>query len=51
MRFLLDENFPKSAIRFLEGEGHEAYDFRGGSEEGIADTEVFQKAQSSARSS
>lgn len=28
MRFLLDENFPKSVISLLEGMGHEVGDFR-----------------------
>jgi Domain of unknown function (DUF5615) len=45
MRFLLDENFPKAAVSLLDAAGHEAFDFRGTGEEGMADSEVFQKAQ------
>ena len=45
MRFLLDENFPKAALGFLRGSGHEAFDFRGTDDEGIEDSMVFQKAQ------
>jgi len=28
MKFLRDENFPKTAVAFLERAGHEAFDFR-----------------------
>jgi predicted nuclease of predicted toxin-antitoxin system len=45
MRFLLDENFPKAAVAFLEGAGHEVFDFRGTREEGIEDSLLFRKAQ------
>jgi predicted nuclease of predicted toxin-antitoxin system len=45
MKFLLDENFPKAAIPFLEAAGHDVFDFRGTGDEGIDDSEVFQKAQ------
>jgi predicted nuclease of predicted toxin-antitoxin system len=45
MKFLLDENFPKAAISFLEGAGHDVFDFRGTGEEGIEDSKVFRKAQ------
>lgn len=45
MKFLLDENFPKAAVAFLESAGHEVFDFRGSGDEGIDDSEVFQKAQ------
>jgi predicted nuclease of predicted toxin-antitoxin system len=45
MKFLLDENFPKAAIALLQGAGHEVFDFRGSGDEGMADSEVFQKAQ------
>jgi len=46
MKFLLDENFPKAAVALLESAGHEVFDFRGSGDEGIEDSEVFQKAQS-----
>lgn len=46
MRFLLDENFPKAAIGFLESKGHEAFDVRGTAKEGIPDSELFRLAQS-----
>lgn len=46
MRFLLDENFPKSAKDALSASGHEVFDFRGTSEEGMDDPLVFKKAQS-----
>jgi len=45
MKFLLDENFPKAAITFLQAAGHDVFDFRGTGDEGIDDSEVFQKAQ------
>lgn len=45
MRFLLDENFPKAAISFLEQDGHEVFDFRGSPEQGMKDVQVFEKAQ------
>ncbi|MCW1925085.1 DUF5615 family PIN-like protein [Luteolibacter arcticus] len=45
MRFLLDENFPNSAVGFLEALAHEAHDFRGTAEEGMEDGGVFAKAQ------
>lgn len=45
MRFLLDENFPKTAgIRLIEM-GHEVFDFRGTTDEGIDDLALFRKAQ------
>jgi predicted nuclease of predicted toxin-antitoxin system len=45
MKFLLDENFPKAAIAFLEAAGHQVFDFRGTGDEGIEDSEVFRKAR------
>jgi predicted nuclease of predicted toxin-antitoxin system len=45
MKFLLDENFPKAAVAWLESSGHEVSDFRGSGHEGMDDSEVFQKAQ------
>lgn len=45
MKFLLDENFPKAAVDSLTSSGHEAIDFRGTAEEGMDDSEVFQKAR------
>jgi len=44
MKFLLDENFPKSAITFLEQLGHECHDIRGSSLEGCSDAEVVREA-------
>jgi hypothetical protein len=35
MKFLLDENFPKAAIAFLESAGHQVFDFRRTGDEGI----------------
>jgi predicted nuclease of predicted toxin-antitoxin system len=45
MRFLLDENVPKAAAGVLEQKGHEVFDFRGTSDEGMEDPSVFAKAQ------
>ena len=45
MRFLLDKNFPKAAAGLLHNAGHEVFDLRGTSNEGIDDGIVFQKAQ------
>lgn len=42
MRFLLDENFPKSAGELLDSLGHEVIDFRNEGEIGADDTEVVQ---------
>lgn len=46
MKFLLDENFPKAATAILTAKGHEVFDFRGTPDEGMADSEVFLRAQS-----
>ena len=46
MKFLLDENFPKAAIDFLEIRGHEALDFRGSADQVMKDDAVFTMAQS-----
>lgn len=35
MKFFLDENFPKSAERYLVSRGHTVFDIRGSSDEGI----------------
>ncbi len=45
MNFLLDENFPKSSVAFLQDQGHTVFDYRGTSEEGADDARVFQLAQ------
>lgn len=45
MIFLLDENFPKAAEEFLKPLGHECFDFRGTSSEGIDDDQVVQLAK------
>ena len=44
MKFLLDENFPKTAAGILEELGHEVFDFRVLGEEGAADSEVMRVA-------
>lgn len=46
MTFLLDENFPKAARRFLEERSHVVPDFREIGEEGAADSAVFKLADS-----
>lgn len=45
MRFLLDENFPKSARSLLEARGHEVLDFRIEGRAGAPDTEVIALAK------
>ena len=45
MNFFLDENFPKSAIQWLNDRGHTAIDLRGTPDEGIPDSELFCRAQ------
>lgn len=47
MKFLLDENFPRAAIDFLEARGHEVLDFRGTADQGMKDDAVFTRAQRS----
>lgn len=44
MKFLLDENFPKSATRLLLDLGHEVIDFRQAGKPGDDDSAVFQMA-------
>jgi predicted nuclease of predicted toxin-antitoxin system len=46
MTFLLDENFPKAARRFLEERSHVVLDSREIGDEGAADSEVFKLADS-----
>jgi predicted nuclease of predicted toxin-antitoxin system len=46
MRFLLDENFPKAAVEMIVSLGHEVFDFRGTTEQGMDDESVFARAQS-----
>lgn len=48
MKFLLDENFPKSARKLLQSEGHDVWDVRGTPQEGAADADVFAEAQNKA---
>jgi predicted nuclease of predicted toxin-antitoxin system len=45
MKFLLDENFPKTAKSYLEHLGHHVFDFRGTAEEGADDFRLFDLAQ------
>ncbi len=45
MRFFLDENFPKSAEKYLASRGHTVFDIRGSSDEGINDLDIFRLAQ------
>jgi predicted nuclease of predicted toxin-antitoxin system len=45
MKFLLDENFPKSAVLLLDARGHHVLDVRGSQYEGAEDSEVFEWAQ------
>ncbi|MEA1968068.1 MAG: DUF5615 family PIN-like protein [Thermodesulfobacteriota bacterium] len=45
MKFLLDENFPKTAAAYLEGLGHTVFDYRGTTEEGADDFRLFDIAQ------
>lgn len=45
MNFLLDENFPKAAHEILRGMGHDSFDLRGTTEEGMKDADIFQRAQ------
>jgi len=45
MKFLLDENFPKSAQPILEEMGHEVIDIRGTPDEGADDSTLFDIAQ------
>jgi predicted nuclease of predicted toxin-antitoxin system len=45
MKFFLDENFPKIAVKYLEKLGHETYDIRSTPKEGIDDDSIFSLAQ------
>ena len=45
MKFLLDENFPKTAVAFLTSSGHQAVDFPRNCGRRLKNPEVFQKAQ------
>lgn len=45
MKFLLDENFPKSAEKLLHDYGHEVVDIRGTIQQGINDFQLFDYAQ------
>lgn len=45
MKFFLDENFPKSALHFLESRGHDVLDIRGTEQEGSTDMELFELAR------
>ena len=48
MRFLLDENFPKAAVAFIESHGHQATRIASGSGRSLADEQVFEAAQEQA---
>ena len=48
MKFFLDENFPKAAVTLLESRGHEVWDLRGTSREGVDDQAIFELAQTNA---
>ena len=45
MIFFLDENFPKSAGKYLLSIGHKIVDIRATSREGLSDIEIFEMAQ------
>ena len=45
MIFFLDENFPKSAEKFLQELGHEVIDIRGTKFQGSNDDQLFELAQ------
>ena len=45
MKFFLDENFPKTAVKYLEKLGHETYDIRSTIKEGIDDNSIFALAR------
>ena len=45
MKFLLDENFPKSAEKLLMELGHQVIDIRGTELQGIDDFRLFEVAQ------
>lgn len=45
MKFLLDENFPKSAEELLVELGHQVIDIRGNELQGIDDFQLFELAQ------
>ena len=45
MKFLLDENFPKSAEQLLAEFNHQTIDIRGTDQQGIDDFQIFEVAQ------
>ena len=45
MRFFLDENFPKTASKFLIENDHYVFDIRATPGEGAEDADLFQIAQ------
>lgn len=45
MNFLLDDNFPKSAVPFLRQPGHKVFVFQEWALQGMKDEEVFLMAQ------
>lgn len=45
MNFFLDENFPKSAITYLQNRQHTVFDIRSTEFEGAEDREIFAQAQ------
>ncbi|MBN2424853.1 MAG: DUF5615 family PIN-like protein [Calditrichaceae bacterium] len=46
MKFLLDENFPKSAEKYLTDRGHEVIDIRSSDQERLNDYSIFELSQS-----
>jgi predicted nuclease of predicted toxin-antitoxin system len=45
VKFFLDENFPKKATPILESKGHQTFDIRGTTFEGVVDKNIFELAQ------
>ncbi len=45
MKFLLDENFPKSAVELINKRGHESYDPRGTELKGCNDIVLVEEAR------
>jgi len=46
MKFLVDENIPKSCNILLKKSNHIVIDIRGTKQEGLSDTDIFQLARS-----
>ena len=45
MKFFLDENFPKNAVKYLKERNHKVIDLRGTEQEGLDDNSIFELAQ------